>query len=189
MQPITAFLFGVMHSLQLWRRDRAIYLAPGVERPRTCTKHYQSCHACYIEQVAFIARRSKLSSSICYVHELDRTESIGKMDSSDCHDKQPNHGNGHKRHKSPDQYRETAQEFDRNRQPRHNMGGRYAQSLQDYRKDFGSFGQLCNAVCHKTISDDQSQRKRSVFTELCLEVHVANFLCVGQISNDCSRLP
>src|SRR6266404_4545100 len=66
---------------------------------RSRTAQDQRREAGEVQEVTFIARRSKLRAGSSHGHELDRTESVGQMHSKNSHQQKRGHrqtDNGHK---------------------------------------------------------------------------------------------
>src|SRR5215470_3867333 len=129
------------------------------QRPRTT--EYKRRKAGNIEQIKFVARRSELGPAVRHIQQLDRAEPVREMDSQHRYEENRGHGQAYKRDESPEQDRETAEEFGQNGEPSNEMGRGYADRMQNGGEDFRSPGKLRVAMRHETIANNQPQRKRS----------------------------
>src|SRR5262249_19816771 len=123
------------------------------QRPRTT--EYKRRKAGNIEQIKFVARRSELGPAVRHTQQLDRTEPVGEMDGQHRYEENGCHGQTYKRDESPEQDRETAEEFVHDGAATREMGRGHPDCMQNGGEDFRSPGKLRVAMRHETIANNQ----------------------------------
>jgi Major intrinsic protein len=139
-----------VHSVQSANVSQAIT----THRPGSWCSQGQVQKAGDVQQIAFVSRRSELSSSVSDAHEFDRAEAIGKMDRQDRYNEQRDGRNTHESDKCVHEDVDTSEDLGDNGDPSHQLRCRNSDRVQDQGKGIGIFGPLRDTVCRESVADN-----------------------------------
>ena len=131
-----------------------------IERKRPGAAEAKREQSGEIEQVGLVARLSEMRARSVVGDELDRAEAVREMDGENRNEQDDDHGQGGKRHKSPEEDEQPADQLDENCRPAENEWEWHADRVQDANEDVGAAGKLGVTMGQKSEAGDKPKRQR-----------------------------
>ena len=112
-----------------------------------------------IEQNDLVSDRTELRPALADLRELHGEETIRQMYREQGSQQYDCHRQAYDRYESTNQDAESANQFDQGCQPGEQRRHRYAERMENDCKGLWPARQFCEAVRHKSVTDDQTEGK------------------------------